>query len=158
MSSLGPAAADCLERTRSSVLNVLVGVGVAIAVSGLALRGREIPMGAQAPEPVRRGLIGVLLAVAVASYASRRILGNRTALADPARRYARFYRAHVVSAAVGALAIPLGFVYGWVVRHRLEDMGPFWIAALALGFLAYPRAHELEDFDTPAREPSGPPA
>lgn len=157
MSALGPAAA-CLERTRSTVLNVLVAVGVGIAISGLVLRGRESVMTFQAPAAVRRGLIGSLLVVFTVSYASRRILGSRTALADPAQRDARFYRAHVVSAAIGALAIPLGFVYGWVVRHRLEDVGPFWIAALALGILAFPRAHELEGFDTPGREPSDPPA
>jgi hypothetical protein len=55
----------------------------------------------------------------------------------------------VAAAAVGALAVPLGLVYGWTVRPRLDAVAPFWVAALALGFLALPRVHELEGFDAP---------
>ena len=35
--------ADCLRRTRAAVLNVLIGVGLTIALSGWILRGREEP-------------------------------------------------------------------------------------------------------------------
>ena len=35
--------AVCLERTRSAVLNVLVGVGLTIAIGGWLLRGRAEP-------------------------------------------------------------------------------------------------------------------
>ena len=35
--------ADCLTRTRTAVLNVLIGVGLTIALSGWILRGREEP-------------------------------------------------------------------------------------------------------------------
>ena len=43
-------------------------------------------------------------------------------------------------------------------RPQLDAVAPYWIAALALGFLALPRAHELEGFDDPipTPEPSEP--
>jgi hypothetical protein len=156
MPELEPSAAACLHRTRSTVLNILVVVGIGIAVSGLLLRGRDRWMASQVPAPVRRGLLGGLLAITLVSYSSRRVMSSRSALADPAQRFPRFVRAHVLSASIGALAIPLGLLYGWVVRARLEDVAPFWVAGLALGLLAFPRAHELEGFDTPTLEPSEP--
>jgi hypothetical protein len=151
-----PAEAACLERTRSAVLNVLVAVGVGIAASGLLLRWRARAMPPEAPDLVRQGLMIGLLAVTVASYVLRRVLAGRPALRDPAGRCAKFYRGHVIAAAVGGLAIPLGLLYGWLVRPRLDAVAPFWVAALALGFLALPRAYELEEFDepmTPSSEP-----
>ena len=38
--SLDPAAIECLGKTRSGVLNVLVAVGMIVALSGFVLRGR----------------------------------------------------------------------------------------------------------------------
>jgi hypothetical protein len=154
MATLEPAAAACLERTRSHVLNTLVCIGIGIAASGLALRAHAQPLAAHTL--LRRGLTGGLLAIVVASYLSRRILARRVSLSNPAQRAQRFYRAHLVSAGIGALAIPLGLVYGWVIRPRLEEVLPFWVAALALGFLALPRTAELQDFDTPMPDPSEP--
>src|SRR3954451_22445400 len=133
MNDLGPAASACLGRTRSAVLNILVAVGVGIAASGLLLRWRDRGALFRAPDGIRQAMLGALLALVVASYLGRRILGRRSTLRDPARRAARFYRAHVVSAALGALAVPLGLVYGWMVRPRLDGVAPFWVAALALG-------------------------
>ena len=43
--------------------------------------------------------------------------------------------------------MPLGLAYGWLVRPRLDAVGPFWVAALTLGFLALPRARQFEDLD-----------
>ena len=149
MSDLDPASQACLERTRSAVLNVLIAVGLGIAVSGVVLRYRDHSALFRAPDSLRRGMLGGLLALVVASYLGRRILGRRSALRDPAGRASRFFRAHVIAASVGALAIPLGLAYGWMVRPRLDGVAPFWVAALALGFLALPRASELEDLDPP---------
>jgi hypothetical protein len=154
--ALEPAAADCLERTRTAVLNVLVAAGTAIAISGWVLRWRDRWMVERAPAAVGQALLSGLAAVAVLSYATRRALAGRGALRDPEARTARFWRGHVLSAGVAALAVPLGLAYGWFVRPRLDAVGPFWLAALALGALAFPRAAELEGFDRPMPGPSEP--
>jgi len=154
MTSLEPAAGACLERTRSAVLNVLVGVGLAIALSGVALRARDRWAPVRVSEPVRKGILGGLLAVVVTSYTVRRVMGSRTALREPEQRGTRFFRAHLLSALIATLAIPLGLAYGWVSRPVLNEVAPFWIAALALGFLALPRAIELEGFDAPMSPPN----
>jgi len=153
MTSLAPADQTCLERTRSAVVNVLVADAVGIAATGLVLRWRDRGALFRVQDGVRQGMLGLLFALVVASYLCRRILARRSSLRDPARRCARFYRAHVLAAAVGALAVPLGFVYGWTVRPRLDGVGPFWVAALALGVLALPRSVALEGLDEPGAAP-----
>ena len=96
------------------------------------------------------------MALVVASYLVAPDRASRSALARPsdagpavlpgARRSRR---------SSAALAVPLGLAYGWFVRPRLDAVGPFWVAALALGFLALPRAHELDGFDDPMPDPHG---
>jgi hypothetical protein len=147
---LDPPSAACLERTRSAVLNVLVVVGLGIAASGVLLRWRDRWAAARGPEWLRRALLGALLAVVVVSYVTRRVLAGRELLRDPAARLARFHRGHLLAAVVAALAVPLGLAYGWFIRPRIDAVAPFWIAALALGFLALPRGAELEGLDEPA--------
>jgi hypothetical protein len=149
--ALDPAARECLQRTRSGVLNVLVGVGLVVALSGAVLRGRG-------GDGLGRGstggtlLIGLLLIFA-ASTILRRWLGARARLREPASRGSRFYWGHVLPALVGALATPLGLIHGVLVSPRLEAILPFWITALVLGILAYPRGRELEGFDAPMAPP-----
>jgi hypothetical protein len=158
MSDREPAALATLERTRSAVLNILVAEGLGIAASGFLLRWRDRGALFRAHDQVRQGMLGGLLILVAASYLARRVLGSRSALLDPARRARRFFRAHVISALIGSLAVPLGLAYGWTVRPRLDAVAPFWVAALALGFLALPRASELDDLDVPpsATGPSEP--
>ena len=146
----------CLERTRSAVLNVMVASGVGIAVSGFLLRWRDHDALFRASDAARRAMLGGLLALVVASHLSRRVLARRSALRDPDRRAARFFRAHTIAAMLGALAVPLGLVYGWTVRPQLDAVAPFWVAALALGFLSLPRAADLADLDATLSEPSEP--
>jgi hypothetical protein len=148
-SSTRAVESACLARTRSAVLNVLVATGLGIAISGGLLRWRDRWALFRGPEAVRRGLLATLLGLAVCSYVARRVLCGREALRDPTTRAERFFRGHVIAAAIAALAVPLGLVYGWLDRPRLDAVGPFWVAALALGFLALPRGHELEGFDEP---------
>lgn len=150
---LDPAALHCLERTRSGVLNVLVAVGLVVALSGALLRGREA-----AANMGRAGgaLLGVLIVIFVLSTVLRRWLGRRARLREPSSRGGRFYWGHVVPALVGSLAAPLGLVYGLVASPRLEAIVPFWITALVLGVLAYPRGRELEGFDLPMAAPGEP--
>jgi hypothetical protein len=147
MTGRQPAALACLERTRSAVVSILVAVSCGIGASGLILRWRDRTALLRGSDGTRQALLGSLFLLVVASFLSKRVIASRRALRDPARRAARFFRAHVLAAALGALAIPLGLVYGWIVRPRLDGVAPFWVAALALGFLALPRAHELDDFD-----------
>ena len=156
--SLDPFAVDCLQRTRASVLNVLLVVGVVVALSGILLRGR--PAGAlQAAAPrLNDMMLGSLILIFVASTLLRRALGRRARLNDPTLRGKRFFWGHVLPAIVGALAAPLGLVHGWLLSPRLETIIPFWVTALLLGVLAYPRGRELEGFDLPLdppREPAG---
>ena len=145
MSMLEPAAAACIDRTRSAVLNVLVAVGFGIAASGLLLRNRE----SRTLAPVGKWLLAGLFVIAVMSYATRRVLARRLVLEAPETRAGRYFRAHVLSAAGAALAVPLGFVHGWLVRPNLQSVAPYWVVALTLGFLALPREHELEGFREP---------
>jgi hypothetical protein len=134
----------CLERTRSAVLNVLVTIGVMIALSGAVLRAwpvSPLPVGSQA---AYRQLTILLVALGAASYASRHILDRKTARAEPSRKNAIFYWAHVAPAVLAALAVPLGLYCGSFVDPRLGAVCPFWVMPLALGLLALPRARELE--------------
>ena len=157
-----PETVDCLVRTRSAVLNVLVFVGAGIAVSGWGLRqrqaGRLAPWGWDLPL-TQQGAMAVLVGLIALAYVVLRVGSNRELLRDPARRGGRFFRSRVAAAVVAASAIPLGFVAGWANDPRLEALAPFWIAALGLGFLALPRGYELDDFaePIPARASTSPP-
>jgi hypothetical protein len=156
---LEPPALTCLERTRSAVLNVLTVVGIAIALSGILIRWRDGWALERAPERIGRSLIGGLFSVLASSVVIRRVGAGRSALQPPTTRASRCFRAHLASALVGALAVPLGLAHGWFIRPRLDAVLPFWVAALALGVLAFPRAATLEGFDEPMppSQPSKPP-
>jgi hypothetical protein len=146
---LDPNALECLKRTRTGVLNVLVGVGLIVALSGAMLRGRA--QDALGDGQGRAGgiLVASLLVLFAASMVLRRWLGRRVRLREPASRGPRFYWGHILPAVVGALAAPLGLVHGLLVSPRLEAILPFWLTALVLGVLSYPRGRELEGFDLP---------
>lgn len=146
---LDPVSLAALERTRSAVLNVLVVAGMAIAVGGLLLRWRDQWGVDRIYDPVGVWLTRALVGLMVASVLIRRFVCGRDSLRDPARRLARFYRGHVVSALLGASAVLLGVAEGWFVRPRLEAVAPFWVAGLALGALSFPRASVLQGFDAP---------
>lgn len=151
-----PAAVACLNRTRAAVLNIIVATGLVLVVSGFVIREFDLGMPRFPEVPARRVAYGVLLGLVVLSYATRRALSSRSALRDPVTRGPRFYLAHVAGALIGSLAVPLGFVYGAAVRPDLREIAPFWVAGMALGFLALPRGHELEDFDEPMADPRRP--
>jgi hypothetical protein len=155
--SLDLASLECLNRTRSGVLNVLVGLGVIVAVSGLVLRSRTGGAVAGPREGPNQALLLLLFGVFVISTILRRVLGRRARLRDPRLRGKRFFVGHVVPAALGALAAPLGLAHGWLISPRLETVLPFWLVALLLGILAYPRGRELEGFEQPMA-PAGEPA
>jgi Na+/H+-dicarboxylate symporter len=156
MTALEPAAERCLDRTRSAVLNVLIAIGAGIAVSGLVLRWRDRGAIWRAPDKLGQGLLAGLFLLVVTSFLVRRIGSSRSRLHDPKCRASRFYRAHLASAVIGSLAVFLGLCYGWWIRPRLDAVSPFWVASLALGFLALPRADELRDFEEPIPEPNEP--
>lgn len=147
--SLDLASLECLHRTRSGVLNVLVGVGAVVAVSGLVLRRRT---GGALPAPQTipsQAMLMGLFCVFVVSTSVRRVLGRRSRLRNPQLRCRRFVLGHIIPAVIGALAAPLGLVHGWLVSPRLEAILPFWVVAVLLCVLAYPRGRELEEFDQP---------
>ena len=156
MTALEPAAEACLSQTRSSVIHVLIGISGGIALSGLVLRWRDRGAIWRAPDELRQGLLAGLFLLVFSSFAVRRAGASRARLRDPQRRASRFYQAHLTSAVIGSLAILLGLCYGWWIRPRLDAVSPFWVAALALGFLALPRADELRDFEDPIPEPNEP--
>lgn len=146
--SADPAEA-LLDGTRSLVLNILVGVGAVIALSGLGLRTLDRGATDWPRDAVELTAHGMLVGLVVASFAARRAVGSRSALRPPSTRASRFRRAHALGAALGALAAPLGTAYAFAVRPTLEAVAPFWVAALALGFLSLPRRRELDGFDAP---------
>ena len=86
----------CLERTRSSVLNVLVVVGAGIAASGWVLGHHDpdaaLPWGLL---KTRQVALGVLVGLVAVAYAILRIIAGRDALRDPARRASKFYKGRV---------------------------------------------------------------
>lgn len=144
---LDPASQRCLSRTRSAVLNVLVAVGLTIAISGWLLRGRQPVAAGQTSRHVHQLLTIAWIGLGVLSFLLRRILGRRAALSDPARRETRFFWAHVSAAVTAAAIAPLGLLHGLLSDPRLEAIIPFWVVPLALGVLALPRASELDGFD-----------
>jgi len=131
-------------------LNVLIAVGLCIAVSGGLLRLRIGAPGLSASRALHQQLLAGLMVISVISYATRRILSQRTVHGQEPSRESRFYWSHVLPAIIAALAAPLGLVYGWWVDESVQSIAPFWVVALALGTLALPRARELECFDRSA--------
>src|SRR5262245_8082883 len=94
---LDRASSECLARTRSAVLNVLVAIGLMIAVSGWILRPRAAGVLVQDPRKAiatHHALHAGLIILAVASFLSRRIMARRATLSDPRRRASRFYWSH----------------------------------------------------------------
>ena len=111
----GPAMADGLTRTRKAVLNVLVGVGSMIAVSGWLIRRRAGDAIAPPARGLHDGLLFALVAVAVASYLVRRG-SRRVASLPPDRRQSVFYWTHVGSAAIAGAGCPARAGL-WLVRR-----------------------------------------
>jgi hypothetical protein len=146
----------CLSRTRSWVLNVLVGVGLLIAVSGWVLRRHREHAIVGPSRGWHDGLLSGLIAVGACSYVLRRPRFRRPEGEIRSRRMARFFRSHVGSAAIAAIGVPLGLLYGWFVDPRLEGVIVFWIVPLALGLLALPRRGELDEVVPPSPDPEAP--
>jgi hypothetical protein len=135
----------CLERTRSHILNVLVAVAVSIAISGWLLAKRALTWQPRPAKTLSDSFYGILIALAVASYVSKRLIAARLRRDAPDRRDRAFYWSHVGPALIASLAIPAGFAYGWLVAPRVDAVIPFWAVPLALGFLYFPRKSELDD-------------
>jgi hypothetical protein len=129
--------------------------GSAIAISGWALRRVDQAIWRDESERLWRIAVGVLFVILIGSRLVLRLGSARSALRDPARRAGRFFRAHLSSAMLGALAVPLGIAYGWAAQPTLQGIAPFWIVALGVGFLSLPRAIVLEGFDQPMTPASG---
>ena len=155
--SLDLASLECLKRTRSGVLNVLVGVGGRRRCLRSLLRGRtsEALVGPQ--EPLSQALLLSLLGFSwsALSLAACWAAGRGSAILS--LRGPRFFWVTFCRPPIGALAAPLGLIHGWLISPRLEAILPFWVVALVLGILAYPRGRELEGFDQPMA-PAGEPA
>lgn len=122
-----------LRRARSAVANVLVAAAAGILGSGIALRPMERGVNWREAERARPWAYGGLVALVLASRAAYRGLATRGASAN------------VAAAAIGGLAVPLGFAYGHEIDPRLEAVAPFWVAAIALGALAWPRGPLAEE-------------
>jgi hypothetical protein len=98
---------------------------------------------------VQQWAYAALIVLIASGYMMRRLLSSRLALRDPRERASRFFRGHLATAAIGALAVPLGLGYAYATEPRLQGVAPFWIAALGLGALAWPRRAALEGFEEP---------
>lgn len=144
------ARESLLHRTRRSVLDVLMIAGMLITFSGWLLHQRGDDVALRPDRSLSSLLLGGLAVVAIISYAWRRSGARRAAAGPPDRQAARFYRTHVGSAAVAALAVPLGLAYGWWVDPRLGGVAPFWVVPLTLGFLSMPRRAELDRLEPPS--------
>src|SRR6516162_561140 len=89
--SLDVASLDCLKKTRSAVLNVLVGVGAVVALTGALLRGRPEDIARSPRGSLSQGMFLGLFVIFVASTICRRVLGRRARLRDPYLRGPRFF-------------------------------------------------------------------
>jgi hypothetical protein len=145
-SGRGAAAEELLLRTRKAVLDILVGVGFLIAVSGWLIRMRAQGGAPRPPRGLHDGLMLALVGVAVASYLVRRSWVRRPSYPGDELSSARFYRLHVRAALVAGIGVPLGLAYGWFVDPRLEGVAPFWVLPIAFGLLAVPRRGELAEW------------
>lgn len=152
----GPTSGDGLSRTRNAVLNVLVGVGLMIAVSGWLIRRRANEPIAPPARGLHDGLLLGLIGLAVVSYLMRRRWLARPASLPRDQVESLFYRSHAGSAAVAAFGVPLGLAYGWFVDPQLRGVAPFWVVPMALGLLAFPRRGELDGYAPPPRNPEAP--
>jgi len=131
-------------------------VGLAIALGGVLLRGRAEIHRPLPPGGLPDAWMSGLLALILASCALRAVLARRAPSVAPERRASAFFWAHVLPAAVIALAAPLGIAYGWWVNPRLDQgVWRFWGIALALGLLFLPRSYELDAFHGPTPDPPG---
>src|SRR5262245_59101951 len=117
--TLADPAIACQERTRSAVLNLLVGVGLGIAVGGFVLGPRERGSTDWPRDSARRWFLGALMGTVALSFVTRRVGSLRSVLRDPDSRSPRFFWSHVAAAALGLLAVLLGLVYGYAVEPRL---------------------------------------
>lgn len=136
-----------LVRTRSAVLNVIIGIALMIAASGWMIRlggGAAAFRGLRVvrPEGVYAGLVVLFVA---SRYLARRSWRSARAWETNEEREARFYRSHVGAALVAMGGIPLGLVYALAFDPSLAGVAPFWVAAMALGLLAIPRSAELDN-------------
>jgi hypothetical protein len=139
----------CLERTRTAVFNVLIAIGLFIALSGALLRYWTLALDPAASRRLHQELLVGLLVISVISYATRRILSQRRVHRQGASRESLFYWSHVLPALIAALAAPLGLIYGLWIDRSVQSVVPFWVVALALGSLALPRTHELDCSEQP---------
>ncbi len=151
-----PAGEALLRRTRIAALNVLIGVGAMIAVSGWLIRRRAEGALVRPPQGLQQTLLVSLMLVAAASYLVRRAGLSRSGHLAPARRESRFFWSHVGAAAIAAPGVLLGLGYGWYVAPALEGVIPFWVVPLALGLLAIPRRGEVNDLGPPPPHPEAP--
>jgi hypothetical protein len=127
------------------VLNVMVVVGLSIAVSGWLLRTRAQTWQPRPAKTLSDSLYAALVVLSAVSYISRRVLGARARRAEPGRSNRLLYWSHVGPAVIAALAVPLGLVYGWLVAPRVDAVIPFWAVPFALGFLCLPRKSALTE-------------
>lgn len=129
------------------MLNVLVGIAFLIAVSGWLIRLNGGAGQVRRFEGRHAELaFGVMLIVyVIASQVVRRRWRTSGRSMTPDERRRRFYRSHVAAALLGAACVPFGLFYALAFDPRLQGVAPFWVVALAMGFLAIPRRGELDD-------------
>ena len=135
--SLDPASRRCLERTRSAVLNLLVATGLFIAVSGGLLRWRTVHEAGIGSKSLHEKLMIGLLALAILSFLSRRLLGRRVRLKDPGTR--------VRSGSSGRI-----FSRPWSPRWQLRSvcstdgsLSPGWNRSVRSGLSPWPLGSSL---------------
>ena len=132
------------------MLNVLVAVGLTIAVSGWLLRGRPPDVAGQAGRDVHQALTFGWLGLGVSEFPAEANHGPAHCAERPIRAASRGSSGLTFSRrSTAALIAPLGLLYGWLSDPRLEAIIPFWVVPMALGLLALPRASELDGFDRP---------
>jgi hypothetical protein len=144
--TLEPAAVACLDRARTLTVRFGLLGGITIAISGWLLRGRDPAASALHWGSIRLVCYALLLLFLLASPWVKRFLASPQALQNPATRCSRYQRMVAARLILAWLCIAVGLAYGFLVEPDIHGVGPFWIAAYALGALAWPRHHDLLGF------------
>lgn len=139
------------DRLRSMVLNGGIAVAGGMALSGFLLRDREPLASAYSAQSLKFSFHAALIGLVLASLFLKRTLANPRTLARLDRPLERYQARLRVLLTLGFLAMALGLPYGLLVDPTWTGITPFWIVALGLTAICWPRRGDLLELESGLR-------